>query len=60
MGAPILINEVEYDPTGNESEAEWFELYNPTLSSVNIGGWTITEGVGNSYTFLSGVTISAG
>jgi len=59
-GAAILINEVEYDPTWLESEAEWFELYNPTGSSVNISGWTITEWVGNSYTFLSWVTIPAG
>jgi hypothetical protein len=30
----ILISEVVYDPIGNENEAEWFELYNPTSSTV--------------------------
>ncbi len=58
-GAAILINEVEYDPVWNESEWEWFELYNPTASSVNISWWTIAEAWGPSYTFLSGVTIPA-
>jgi hypothetical protein len=35
-GAAIVINEVEYDPIGNESEGEWFELFNPTGSSVSL------------------------
>ena len=61
--APLLINEVEYDTPGNENEAEWFEIYNPTAGSVNIEDWTITEKVGTTssktYTFLS-LTIPAG
>jgi hypothetical protein len=55
--ASLLINEVEYDTPGKESEAEWFEIYNPTSNTVNIENWTITEKVGTSssktYTFPS-------
>lgn len=43
--APLLINEVEYDTPGNENEAEWFEIYNPTSGIVNLENWTITEAV---------------
>jgi len=55
--APLLINEVEYDTPGNENEAEWFEIYNPTSWDVNIENWTITEAVwassNKTFTFSS-------
>lgn len=47
----ILINEVAYDPLGEENEAEWFELYNPTFDPIDIGGWQIKEGATPVYTF---------
>ncbi|MDC0505985.1 DUF5011 domain-containing protein [Candidatus Gracilibacteria bacterium] len=59
-GAAILINEVEYDTLATGIPGEWLELYNPTASAVNIGGWNISEAGTPSYTFLSGVTIAAG
>ena len=42
-GDNVLISEVKYDPTSDENAGEWFELYNPTSSTINIGGWTIAE-----------------
>jgi len=57
--APILINEIEYDPTGSESEWEWIELYNPIGNVVSLSGWTLTEWGGSNYTFTWWVTISA-
>ncbi len=59
IGAAVVISEVEYDPTGNESEGEWFELFNPTGVNVSLDWWTITEGWGPSYTFWSWVSIPA-
>ena len=67
----ILINEVQYDPdhtiagvpSGDvESEAEWFELFNPTASPVDIGGWTMNEGSAPqpTYTFPPATIIGAG
>ncbi|MFX0091700.1 MAG: lamin tail domain-containing protein [Candidatus Hodarchaeota archaeon] len=54
----VLITEVLYDTPGTDSAEEWVELYNPTTSSVNLAGWTISDNV-DTYTISSG-TISAG
>jgi hypothetical protein len=42
----IVINEVELNPPGNDnsnSVIEWVELYNPTSSSVDLDGWTLSS-----------------
>ena len=58
----ILITEVEYDPL-DDNETEWFELYNPTSSSIDISNWTINEKDPSSnpktYTFPNGTVIAA-
>ena len=39
----IVINEVDLNPPGNDAAfiSEWVELYNPTDSDVDVGGWKI-------------------
>ncbi len=37
----VIISEVYYDPISTESGGEAIELYNPTNSSVDIGGWVV-------------------
>ena len=41
----IVINEIDINPPGDDSKsiAEWVELYNPTNSKVDIGGWQIAS-----------------
>ncbi|MGY5148670.1 MAG: lamin tail domain-containing protein [Candidatus Nitrosopumilus sp. bin_68KS] len=41
----VVINEVDINPPGNDatSISEWVELYNPTNSDVNLGGWKIAS-----------------
>jgi phosphatidylserine/phosphatidylglycerophosphate/cardiolipin synthase-like enzyme len=46
----IMINEIMYNPLGDEVEGEWVELYN-TGAEENIGGWNLTDQDGNYYTF---------
>ena len=57
----IVINEVELNPMGDYtvSPIQWVELYNPTSSPVNIGGWTIgaTSGLKQVNTLSLGTTI---
>ncbi|MCK4404897.1 MAG: lamin tail domain-containing protein, partial [Hadesarchaea archaeon] len=36
----VVISEVFYDESGTDTN-EFVELYNPTLSSVDIGGWKL-------------------
>ncbi|MCW4041697.1 MAG: lamin tail domain-containing protein [Candidatus Bathyarchaeota archaeon] len=58
----MVINEIESNPSGNDNYLtveEWVELYNPSKSSVDIGGWTLstTHGTTVTVTIPQGVTI---
>ena len=37
----VVINEVEPNPQGIDTDREWIELYNPSNLPVDLGGWTI-------------------
>ncbi|MCE2615055.1 MAG: lamin tail domain-containing protein, partial [Nitrosopumilus sp. (ex Thoosa mismalolli)] len=41
----VVINEVDINPPGNDatSVSEWVELYNPTDSAIDLGGWQIAS-----------------
>lgn len=41
----VVINEVEYDTSQQQtdSEWEWFELYNNTSSSIGLSGWIVAD-----------------
>ncbi len=41
----VVINEVDINPPGNDaaSVSEWVELYNPTDSDIDLGGWKIAS-----------------
>jgi len=39
----IIINEIMYDPAGNEYWYEWVELYNNDTVPINITGWTLDD-----------------
>jgi lamin tail-like protein len=49
----VVINEVELNPSDDytKNPSQWVELYNPTSSPVNIGGWTIGATTGLKQTF---------
>lgn len=49
----VVINEVEQNPPGNDNDGgvyEWVELYNPSGTAVDIGGWTLTATGGSPVT----------
>ena len=41
----VVINEVDINPPGDDSKSisEWVEIYNPTDSDVDLGGWNIAS-----------------
>lgn len=39
----VVISEIMYDPIGTEPDTEWVELYNPGSTSVDVGGWVLTD-----------------
>jgi len=55
----LLINEVAWAGTVASSSDEWFELYNPGATNINLNGWSLTADDGNPSIPLSG-TILAG
>lgn len=56
----IVINEIMYDPPGDEDNNEWVELYNPGTNSTNLDGWKFYDGATHTLTLSSGtLTIQA-
>jgi competence protein ComEC len=55
----ILINEVELNPPGTDGGAEKVELYNPSSSTIDVSGWTISSTAGATATVVinEGTTI---
>ncbi|MCK4613891.1 MAG: lamin tail domain-containing protein, partial [Thermoplasmata archaeon] len=47
---PVLVNEVMFNPEGNDSGKEWIELYNPGNSSVNLSGYKVVNKNNESFT----------
>ncbi|MGK0188082.1 MAG: hypothetical protein ACI9R3_003874 [Verrucomicrobiales bacterium] len=54
----IVINEIMYDPPSNQNYGEFIELHNKGAATVDLSGWTITDGV--SFDFPNGTTLAAG
>ena len=58
-GGHVLISEVFYDTPGRDNQEEWIELYNPTSSTVDLSGWTLSDNT-KTYTIPSGTIINPG
>ena len=57
----ILINEVELNPAGTDTGTEKVELYNPSNTSIDVSGWTISSAAGRTATVVinEGTTITS-
>ena len=53
----ILINEIMYHPSSENSREEYLELYNAGPTNVNLTGWQFTKGI--AFTFPSNTVIKA-
>ncbi|MFT5497372.1 MAG: hypothetical protein ACI9TH_002778, partial [Kiritimatiellia bacterium] len=63
LNRDMVINEIMYNPRPMQapyakSDAQWIELYNRGAASVDLGGWTFTDGI--AYTFPSPTILGAG
>jgi len=60
----VVINEIDINPPGDDSASpsEWVELYNPTDSDIDIGGWSVasTTVLKQTLTISPGTVIEAG
>ncbi len=51
----IVINEILQNPAAvSDADGEWFELYNPGASAVDINGWTIADNDFDSHVIANG------
>lgn len=55
--AAVIINEIDYAPSGSANPAEFLELWNTGTSAVSVAGWQFDAGV--TYTFPAGSSIAA-
>lgn len=58
----ILINELLPDPSGDETQNEWIELFNPSAEAVNLKGWILEDIKGSihQYKFAEDFIIAPG
>ena len=51
----VVINEIMYNPTTDEPDTEWIELFNITTQEISLNGWTIADALpdsaGHKHTF---------
>lgn len=51
----VIITEIMRNPSVvNDADGEWFELYNPTGTDIDINGWTISDNDSDSQTISNG------
>ena len=58
--AVIHINEVMYDPYGDDNGNEWLELYNPSERTESLDGWTLVNRTGTVIALLPDWDMPAG
>ncbi len=57
---PLVISEIHYNPGTmvNAGELEFFEIHNPTGTTVDLTGWKVREGV--EFDFTTGTLLASG
>jgi hypothetical protein len=53
----VIIHELMYHPISENDADQYIELHNRTASPINLGGWTLSDGV--SFTFPESAVITA-
>ena len=43
--APVVLNEIMYNPISEDKDEEYVELFNPGAQSVNLDGWKLGGGI---------------
>lgn len=57
-GGSVVINEVAWAGTADNSSDEWIELYNNTAAAVDMSGWQLKVKGVVAYTFPSGAAVA--
>ena len=55
----VIVNEIMQDPSAvSDTNGEWFEVYNPTGSPIDIDGWTIKDDGSDSHVINNGGSLN--
>ncbi|MBN2064594.1 MAG: lamin tail domain-containing protein, partial [Sedimentisphaerales bacterium] len=54
----LVFNEIMYNPSADQSENEWVELYNQMAVDIDISGWSLAGAI--DYTFPEGTFMPGG
>ena len=50
--ASLVLNEILFDPFGDDAGREWVELYNASAAPVDLSGWRLTDDTGQDIALL--------
>lgn len=53
----VIINEINYNAPTEFDPGDWLEIYNPTSSELNLGGWTVRD-LGGTFTIPANTIIA--
>lgn len=56
----VIITEFLPDPNGTDTFGEWFELYNPGTTDIDLSGWSIGSFLTEAHTIATNVVVPAG
>ena len=57
----VTITEIMQNPSAvNDSEGEWFEVFNSGNTELDLNGWTIKDADTDNHTISSSVIINSG
>ncbi len=54
------ITEINYNSAPDTDAGDWLELFNPAAFTIDLEGWQIQDGNGNSYTVPAGISLPPG
>lgn len=58
--AAVIVNEILANEPGGDTAGEFVEIVNIGTTSVDLGGWTLSDGTSVRHSFPSGTTLAAG
>jgi len=57
----LVITEIMQNPRAvSDNDGEWFEVFNPTLSTINMNGWTIRDNDSDAHTITGDLFVASG
>ena len=60
VGDDVILSEINYRSAPDFDTADWIEIFNPTPTPVDLGGWQVVDGQNHLYELPPGVVLYGG